>query len=102
MELTAAIRALEALARPSKVTIHTDSRYLIDGLRLWLPRWKENGWKTASGKSVKNADLWQALEAAITRHDVSWRWVAGHSGHSDNDRADALARAAIRNGLKAD
>jgi len=102
MELTAAIRALEALARPSKVTIHTDSRYLIDGLRLWLPRWKENGWKTASGKSVKNADLWQALEAAITRHDVSWRWVAGHSGHSENDRADALARAAIRNGLKAD
>ena len=96
MEITAAIRALESLKGPSAVTIHTDSRYLMDGITLWLPRWKANGWKTADKKSVKNADLWQELETAAAPHKVSWRWVEGHSGHPENDRADALARAAIR------
>jgi ribonuclease HI len=95
MELTAAIRALEALKRPSNVTLHTDSRYVMDGLTKWLPRWKANGWKTTDKKPVKNADLWRALDEAVTRHDVVWRWVRGHDGHVENERADALARAAI-------
>jgi ribonuclease HI len=95
MEITAAIRALEALTKPAEVTIHTDSRYLMDGATLWLPRWKANGWKTADKKPVKNDDLWRELEAASASHKVSWRWVEGHSGHPENDRADALARAAI-------
>jgi ribonuclease HI len=96
MEITAAIRALQSLKQPSAVTLHTDSRYLLDGITLWLPRWKANGWKTADKKPVKNADLWQALEAAASPHAIQWRWVEGHSGHPENDRADALARAAIR------
>ena len=95
MELTAAIRALRTLKQPSKVTIHTDSRYLMDGAEKWLPRWKKNGWKTADKKPVKNDDLWRALEDTSARHDVSWRWVKGHSDHVENERADALARAAI-------
>ena len=95
MEITAAIRALEALTRPSSVTIHTDSRYLLDGATQWLKRWKANGWKTADKKPVKNEDLWRELEQALSGHDVKWVWVEGHSGHSENDRADALARAAI-------
>ena len=96
MELTAVIRGLEALKKRSIATIYTDSRYVMDGLTKWLPRWKANGWKTADKKPVKNEDLWRALEQAVERHDVVWRWVAGHSGHPENERADALARAAIR------
>jgi ribonuclease HI len=95
MELMAAIRALEALKKPSRVTLYTDSRYVMDGLTKWLPRWKENGWKTADKKPVKNADLWRALDEAASRHDVVWRWVRGHDGHLENERADALARSAI-------
>jgi ribonuclease HI len=98
MELMAAIRALEALKRSSVVTIYTDSRYVMDGLTKWLPRWKANGWKTADKKPVKNVDLWRALDEAITRHDVAWRWVRGHDGHLENERADALARGAIPKG----
>ena len=95
MEMTAAIRALEALKKPSTVTIHTDSRYLLDGMTKYLAGWKKKGWKTADKKPVKNVDLWHALEAATEPHDVSWRWVKGHSDHVENERADALARAAI-------
>ncbi|HWY15092.1 MAG TPA: ribonuclease HI [Rhizomicrobium sp.] len=95
MELTAAIRALEALKLPSAVIIHTDSRYLMDGATLWMKRWKLNGWRTADKKAVKNVDLWRALDAAGARHRLTWKWVAGHSGHPENERADALARAAI-------
>ncbi len=95
MELTAVIRALEALKRPSAIRLHTDSRYVMDGAAKWLPRWKANGWKTAEKKPVKNAELWRALDAAMSRHRISWKWVAGHSGHPENERADELARAAI-------
>jgi ribonuclease HI len=95
MEIMAVIRALEALKKPSPVTVHTDSRYVMDGATKWLSRWKANGWKTADKKPVKNVDLWRALEAAVQRHQVSWRWVRGHDGHAENERADALARAAI-------
>ena len=95
MELTAAIEALNALKQPSHVVLHTDSRYVKDGLTQWMARWKANGWKTADKKPVKNAELWRALDAAASRHTVDWRWVAGHSGHDGNERADALARSAI-------
>ena len=95
MELMAVIASLNALKQPSRVIVHTDSRYVIDGLTKWLPRWKANGWKTADKKPVKNAELWRALDEAVQRHEVAWRWVAGHSGHPENERADALARAAI-------
>lgn len=95
MELMAAIEGLKALKRPSTVIIHTDSRYVMDGLTRWLPRWKENGWKTSDKKPVKNADLWRVLDEETLKHDVVWRWVAGHSGHAENERADRLARAAI-------
>jgi ribonuclease HI len=94
MELTAAIRGLEALKKPSDVRMYTDSRYVMDGLTLWLPRWKRNGWRRGN-QPLKNEDLWRALDAAAARHRVSWKWVAGHSGHVENERADALARAAI-------
>jgi ribonuclease HI len=96
MEITAAIRALQSLKGPSDVTLYTDSRYLLDGATLWLPRWKANGWRTADKKPVKNVDLWQELEAAAAPHNIAWRWVEGHSGHPENERADALAREAIR------
>jgi ribonuclease HI len=95
MELMAAIRGLTALKQPSAVTIHTDSRYVMDGATKWMKNWKKNGWKTADKKPVKNEDLWRALEAALAPHDVTWRWVAGHAGHEMNERADALARAAV-------
>ncbi|HEX3675624.1 MAG TPA: ribonuclease HI [Rhizomicrobium sp.] len=95
MELMAVIRALDAVKKSSPVTIHTDSRYVMDGATKWLPRWKANGWKTADKKPVKNEDLWRELETAIQRHDVAWRWVKGHSDHVENARADALARGAI-------
>lgn len=96
MELTAAIRALEALSRPVAVRLHTDSRYLRDGVEKWLARWKSNGWRTASRAPVRNRDLWLALDGARARHEVEWVWVRGHAGHPDNERADRLARAAAR------
>lgn len=95
MEILAAIRALESLKLPSHVVLHTDSRYLLDGVTTWIKRWKANGWKTADKKPVKNEDLWRALEDAASRHDVTWRWVRGHNDHVENERADALARSAI-------
>ncbi len=95
MELMAAIAALEALQRPCRVDLYTDSKYLKDGITLWLPGWKARGWRTADKKPVKNIDLWQRLETAATPHEVRWHWVKGHAGHTENERADALARAAI-------
>ena len=95
MELMAVIRALEALKRPSAIRLHTDSRYVMDGASKWMKNWKANGWKTADKKPVKNEELWRVLDAAMAEHKISWKWVAGHSGHAENDRADALARAAI-------
>jgi ribonuclease HI len=95
MEIMAAIAALRSLTRASDVTIHTDSRYLLDGATKWIERWKANGWRTADKKPVKNDDLWRALEDAVAPHHVTWRWVKGHSDHVENERADALARAAI-------
>ncbi len=91
MEMLAAIRALEALKRPSHVTLSTDSRYVMDGLTKWLKGWLHNGWKTASKQPVKNADLWRELIAAAEPHRVDWVWVKGHAGHPDNERADRLA-----------
>jgi ribonuclease HI len=95
MELMAAIAALEALNQACRVKLYTDSTYLRDGITRWLPNWKARGWKTAAKEPVKNVDLWQRLEAAAARHDVEWHWVRGHAGHPENERADALARAAI-------
>jgi ribonuclease HI len=95
MELTAVIRALEALRRPSSIRLHTDSRYVMDGATKWLSKWKANGWKTADKKPVKNEDLWHTLDAVMAKHKMNWKWVAGHSGHPENERADTLARAAI-------
>jgi ribonuclease HI len=91
MELMAAIQALESLTRSATVRLHTDSAYLRNGITKWLPVWKRNGWKTADKRPVKNADLWQRLDAAADRHDVDWRWVKGHAGTAGNERADALA-----------
>ena len=95
MELMAAIRALEALKRPARVRIVTDSRYLRDGVTLWLVNWKQSGWKTSAKKPVKNADLWQRLDAAQDTHAIEWLWVKGHAGNPGNERADALARAGL-------
>src|SRR4029079_5974207 len=95
MELMGAIEALEALKKPSTVELHTDSKYVHDGISKWIHGWKRNGWKTADKKPVKNMDLWQRLDAAIKHHDVHWRWVKGHAGHEMNERADQLAVAAI-------
>ena len=95
MELTAAIEALNALKRPCDVLLHTDSKYVMDGIRSWLPNWKKRGWKTASKKPVKNQDLWQALDEAQSRHDVAWKWVKGHSGNDGNEEADRLANLGI-------
>lgn len=95
MELTAAIEALNALKRASKVRLHTDSKYVMDGVTKWIHGWKKNGWKTADKKPVKNDDLWRKLEEAAARHEVTWKWVKGHADNENNNRADALARAAI-------
>lgn len=95
MELMAAIRALEALRRPCRVILYTDSNYLRDGINGWLANWKGNGWKTAARKPVKNVDLWQRLDAAAQRHEIEWHWVRGHSGNHGNEAADALANKAI-------
>ncbi len=97
MELFAAIAGLEALKRPCRVQLYTDSLYLRDGVTRWLPAWKARGWRTADKKPVKNVDLWQRLEQAAAPHQIEWHWVRGHSGHPENERADALARAAIAN-----
>jgi len=103
MEMTAAIEALAAITarRPVRVRLHTDSRYLRDGITAWIHRWKVNGWRTADKKPVKNADLWQRLDALLDRFDVEWRWVKGHAGHPENERADALARRGIPAGAEA-
>jgi len=95
MELMAAIKALEALKRPCRVRLHTDSQYLRNGITHWIADWKARGWRTADKKPVKNVDLWQRLETAMAPHDVEFVWVRGHAGHPENERADALARAAI-------
>ncbi|MGE4322361.1 MAG: ribonuclease HI [Sphingobium sp.] len=94
MEMMAAIEALAGLKRPCQVTLHTDSKYVMDGITKWVFGWQRNGWKTADRKPVKNADLWQMLLKATAGHDVTWRWVKGHAGHPENERADALACAA--------
>lgn len=94
MEMTAVIEGLKALKSSCNVHIHTDSKYVIQGMQEWLPGWKARGWKTADKKPVKNVDLWQALEAQCDRHEVRWHWVKGHNGHPENERADALAVAA--------
>ncbi|MFZ1492192.1 MAG: ribonuclease HI [Candidatus Competibacter denitrificans] len=96
MELLAVIHGLEALKRPVRVRIVTDSQYVMKGMTEWLVGWKQRGWRTAGRQPVKNIDLWQRLEAALTPHEIEWEWVRGHSGHPDNERVDQLARAAIR------
>jgi ribonuclease HI len=95
MELMAAIEGLKALKRPTQVRVWTDSVYVRDGITKWIHGWKRSGWKTADKKPVKNVDLWQALLEAAKPHDVEWRWVKGHAGHPENERADALARGGI-------
>jgi ribonuclease HI len=95
MELTAAIEALRALKGRQKVVLHTDSKYVMDGISRWLPGWKQRGWKTAARKPVKNQDLWEALDALAAKHDLTWKWVKGHSGHVGNEEADALANRGI-------
>lgn len=92
MELLAAIRALEALKRPCRVRLHTDSEYLKRGITEWISGWKRKGWKTAAGQPVKNVDLWERLDRARSTHEVEWAWVRGHSGHPENERVDAAAR----------
>ncbi len=93
MELTAVIEALKALKRECDVVIHTDSRYVMDGVQQWLPNWKQNGWKTSNKKSpVKNVDLWQELDSLLQKHNIRWIWVKGHNGHEENERVDKLAR----------
>ncbi|RUQ28106.1 MAG: ribonuclease HI [Candidatus Competibacteraceae bacterium] len=95
MEMLAVIHGLEALKKPAQVRIYTDSQYVMKGMTEWLAGWKRRGWKTADRQPVKNMDLWQRLEAAMTPHQVEWQWVRGHSGHPENERVDQLARAAI-------
>ncbi len=95
MELLGAIHALEALERPAKITVITDSAYVKNGVTSWIHGWKRNGWKTSNKKPVKNVELWQRIDAAQARHDVTWEWVKGHAGHPENERADELARAGM-------
>ncbi|WP_172300184.1 ribonuclease HI [Pseudoruegeria sp. HB172150] len=95
MELMAAIRALEALGRPSEITVVTDSAYVKNGVTGWIHGWKRNGWKTSGGKPVKNVELWQRLDEAQARHRVTWEWIKGHAGHPENEKADELARAGM-------
>lgn len=95
MELMAAIMALESLTQPSAITIITDSAYVKNGVTSWIHGWKRNGWRTADRKPVKNAELWQRLDAAQARHGAVWKWIKGHAGHPENERADALARAGM-------
>lgn len=95
MELTAVVEALRALKQPSTVTVHTDSSYVMNGMKTWIAGWKRNGWTTSARKPVKNVDLWQALDAEVARHDVSWVWVKGHAGDPGNERADQLANDGV-------
>jgi ribonuclease HI len=95
MELMAVIRALEALKRPSRVRLYTDSQYVQKGISGWIRQWKRNGWRTADRKPVKNTDLWQRLDELAARHEVEWHWVRGHAGHPENERADELANKGI-------
>ena len=95
MELMAAIMALEALTQSCEVVLTTDSRYVMDGITQWMANWKKRGWKTASKQPVKNADLWRRLDAACSKHTIEWQWVKGHSGHPENEKADALANRGI-------
>jgi len=95
MELTAVIRALQALKRRSRVSIHTDSQYVQKGVTEWLAGWKARGWRTAARQPVRNLDLWQELEPLLSQHDLSWHWVRGHSGHPENERADQLANLGV-------
>ena len=95
MELMAAIAAFEALKRPCRVDLHTDSQYLRNGIMSYIKKWKQNGWRTADKKPVKNIDLWQRLDSALAPHQVRWHWLRGHAGHVQNERADELAREAI-------
>ena len=99
MEMMAAIQALEALNRPCRVELHTDSQYLRTGITEWLAAWKARGWRTAAKAPVKNEDLWRRLDQARLRHEVDWRWVKGHAGHELNERADALARKGLKEAL---
>jgi ribonuclease HI len=93
-ELTGAIRALQALAEPCRVTLHTDSKYVLDGITRWVHGWQKNGWRTAARKPVLNAELWRELIEAVRPHRIEWVWVKGHDGHPENERVDALASAA--------
>lgn len=95
MELMGAISALEALTRPCQVRLHTDSKYVLQGITEWLDNWKKRGWKTADKKPVKNDDLWRRLDSAVTQHEIEWIWVKGHAGHEGNERADALANRGV-------
>ncbi|WP_397571927.1 ribonuclease HI [Silanimonas sp.] len=104
MELMGAIAALEALKEPCAVVLHSDSKYVLQGISEWMPGWKRKGWKTAGGGAVKNQDLWQRLDAAAAQHRMTWQWVKGHAGHADNERVDVLARTQAeryRNGATA-
>jgi ribonuclease HI len=101
MELLAVISALNALKRPARVVVHTDSTYVQQGITKWIHGWKKNGWKTKDNRPVKNEDLWRALDEAAARHCIEWRWVKGHAGHPENERADALARRGIAEVRKA-
>jgi ribonuclease HI len=96
MEMMAAIQAIESLKRPVRARVHTDSVYLRDGITRWLAKWKTNGWRTSARKPVRNIDLWQRLDEALADHEVDWFWVKGHAGHPENERADALAQAAVK------
>ena len=102
MEMLAVIHGLEALKRPMPVRIYTDSQYVMKGITEWLAVWKRRGWKTADRQPVKNVDLWQRLDSALNPHQVEWQWVRGHNGHPENERVDALARAAIGRGALAE
>lgn len=101
MELAAAIAALDALKKPSRVDLHSDSEYLRNGISMWIEGWKRNGWRTSAKHPVKNVELWQRLDTARQRHEVSWHWVRGHAGHTENERADELARGGMRPFLQA-
>ena len=95
MELTAVIRALDALTRPVNAHVHTDSKYVMQGITTWIHSWKKNGWRTSNKEPVKNADLWKQLEVSAQRHRVEWHWVKGHAGHEGNERADSLANQGV-------
>jgi ribonuclease HI len=101
MELAAAIAALDALKKPSRVDLHSDSEYLRNGISMWIEGWKRNGWRTSAKQPVKNVELWQRLDAARQRHEVNWHWVRGHAGHIENERADELAREGMQPFLQA-